>query len=196
LSNINKVSYKEASGELKVLYDDIILALNVKELPNWVSYLGGNIAILKGIWQLFSCTVIEGTLPTLLQELILFSVSRGYGSAYCTEFHASNILKLNTALDFEQLTEIADGVSRGVLPEKYYTAIKVITQHSKTHCPMLITDLNEIRRSGFDTGEVLELSGLCSLALALNALIMAVNIPIDETSKVNDFTMPLPATVY
>jgi len=196
LSNINKVSYKDASGELRILYDDIIRELNIKELPNWVSYLGGNVAILKGIWQLFSCTVIKGTLPTLLQELIIFSVSRGYGSAYCTEFHASNILKLNTALDFEQLTEIADGVSRGILPEKYYTAIKVITKHSKTHCPMRITDLNEIKQSGFDTKEVLELSGLCSLALALNALIMAVNIPIDEASKVNDFVMPSAATVY
>jgi len=93
MSNFEKIAYENSSEELKSLYDEILSKLNTDILPNLVSYLGSNILILKGIWQMFDCTMLQGSLSPLLKEFLLFSVSINNVAPYCTEYHASNITR-------------------------------------------------------------------------------------------------------
>lgn len=181
------VNYADATGELKVLYDEMLSTLNTDQLPNWALYLGGEITVLRGIWNMFCHVALKGMLAPLLQELIIFSVSKSQGSPYCTEFHASQILRLAPILDYQQLVEIIEGNSTGIIPERYQVAISIITKYSQSHCVLKSDELLNLQVAGFDESNILELFGLCSLALAFNTLTMATNTPIEPSNKVDNF---------
>lgn len=187
MSNVTMVDYADATGELEVLYDEILLTLNTDHIPNWALYLGGELSVLRGIWNMFCQVALKGTLDPLLQELIIFSVSRSQGSPYCSEFHARQILRLVPLLNYQQLVEIIDGNSTGVIPERYQVAISIITQYSQSHCVLETHELLLLKEAGFDESNIIELFGLCSLALAFNSLTMATNTPIEPSNKVDNF---------
>ncbi len=139
---------------------------------------------------LFPYSLIQGSLPPLLKELILFSVSLKNASPYCMEFHASNAIKKMDALSYQQLVEIVSGSSNSVLPKNYHVAIDIITNHSQAHCLLPKLELQKLEGAGFSNEEIIEMLGVCSLALAFNVLTMSGNIPIDEDHKINSFYMP------
>ncbi len=58
MANFKKIDYEVASEGLKCLYDEILDKLNVETLPNWVTYLGVNIQVLKGLWNMVSYSLI------------------------------------------------------------------------------------------------------------------------------------------
>lgn len=187
MSNVTMVNYADATGELKLLYDEMLSTLNIEQLPNWALFLGGELSVLCGIWNMFRQVALKGSLDPLLQELIIFSVSRSQGSPYCSEFHASQILRLVPALNYPQLVEIIEGNSSGIIPERYQVAISIITQYSQSHCVLKKHELLELQEAGYDESSILELFGLCSLALAFNSLTMATNTPIEPSNRVANF---------
>lgn len=187
MSNTAKVEYCDAKGNLKELYDEILSTLEIETLPNWVIYLGKNEGVLRGIWSIFQNVALKGTLNTLLQELIIFSVSKANGSPYCAEFHASQILRMTSWLDYNQLIDILEGDSRDHISERFHIAVEVITNHSKNGCTLQPDELKRLEAAGFSEKDILELAGLSSLALAFNMLTMAADIPIEKQNKLDGF---------
>lgn len=187
----NMLKYKpaldESNSTLQQLYNDIKLTCNIEKLPNWAVYLGNNPQHLQAIWNFLQTITRNCSLSPLLQELIIFSVSYKSGSAYCAEFHASEAIKLNSALDFEQLREIVSGESNGILPRRYIEAIRFAVKHSKSNCNIGEEETCEIILKGFDLESVQEIFSLCALASAFNNFTKGMNIPIDESHRVENF---------
>lgn len=80
----HKISYHNASSDLRKFYDTILQTLQLEQLPNWASYLGSNLSALNLVWNTYQNIYQEGNVSILLKELILFSVSRAKISPYCT----------------------------------------------------------------------------------------------------------------
>jgi alkylhydroperoxidase family enzyme len=182
-----KIDSNDASDEVKNLYSTILKTLNIKLLPNWVSYLGTNFSTLNLVWNAYKTVYTEGNLTILLKELILFSVSRAQMSPYCTEYHASNILKLSKNLSYNELVALTEKECHGCLPDSYYTAVGIATKHSQDRCNLAEEDFDKLEEAGFNQVEIIEIMNTCSIAMFISTLTLAGNIPIDETHKVDGF---------
>jgi hypothetical protein len=62
--------------------------MGAPEILNFLKALGHNPHALRAVWSMLRGTVIEGEIPALLKQLILFKVSIVAGNEYCTRFTA------------------------------------------------------------------------------------------------------------
>ncbi|MGB5850463.1 MAG: hypothetical protein WBH40_18380, partial [Ignavibacteriaceae bacterium] len=89
------VEYKDASREVQVIYDEIMEIMGSPVVPNFLKALGNNENVLQAIWSMAKHTMIEGEIPSLLKQLILFKISINSGNEYCTALHGHNALNLD-----------------------------------------------------------------------------------------------------
>jgi AhpD family alkylhydroperoxidase len=116
MAKFQPIEYSFAGEALLSIYDEILATLKLTVVPEWVVYLGGCPHLLSGFWQMVKGTPTNGELNQLLQELILFCVSRTNGAPYCTEIHVASAIKLNSALTYHDLLDISCGNTNAVLP--------------------------------------------------------------------------------
>lgn len=66
------IPYEQGSPALKATYDEIKKSLQVKSLPNWVTFLGNQPHLLEGVMHLLKGFSKDAEISTFLQELIMF----------------------------------------------------------------------------------------------------------------------------
>lgn len=183
MSNYHPVSYQNASPELRALYDEIVVTLKMSEPPNWLLYLGGAPHLVKGMWCMLKSVLVEGNLPPLLQELILFTVAYHRSAPYCLDLHASNVLRMTDTLDYQDLRQIACNESQGIIPDSYHAALKVAIKLATSTCRLEKTDFDNLLAAGFDQIQCMEVNTLVSAALYFNTYTFASDLPIEESIK-------------
>lgn len=189
MSSNFKVEYHQANDELKAIYDDILMTTTATTLPNWATYLGSNSPVLKGVWQMTRQIALQGKLSPLLLELIIFSISLKQGARYCAEYHAFSALRLEKNLSYTELLEIVQGNSRGFIPQKYSETLEIATRHACNSCMMSEADMAKLKALGYDNEAILEIIAICSLALTFNTVSKALHIPIDDSHRVEGFSL-------
>ncbi len=182
------IVYEQASEELKVLYDEILKTLDLEVLPNWVIYMGSNIEVLSGYWVALSKIMLKGNINRILQELIIFAISKQNASPYCTEFHAANCLKLTKALSYDNLLSIYDGKSNAVVPDSFQVAIDFALGQKKRGCLISKEEQNKLADVGFNAQDVIEINALVSLAHLFNQYTSAAAIPIEPVNAIKNFS--------
>ncbi len=95
--------YDDASPETQAVYDDFMRATGETAPPVWLKSLGHSPALVRSYWERAKGTLFGGSLPLPLKEMIVFVVSGQHGAKYCTACHAQSVLKLDKALEFEDL---------------------------------------------------------------------------------------------
>ena len=74
------VEYEDASPEVQAIYDEIMNTMGTPTVLNFLRALGHNPHVLRATWEMLKETVIEGEIPALLKQLILFRVSINVGN--------------------------------------------------------------------------------------------------------------------
>ena len=69
------VEYSDASPEVRAVYDEIMATMGAPDVLNTLKALGHNPRVLRGVWSMLKATLIEGEIPELLKQLILFRIS-------------------------------------------------------------------------------------------------------------------------
>lgn len=177
------VEEHEATPEVQAIYDEIKSDLGIVELPNWVKALGGNPNVLKANWEKAKNTMIEGRLPALLKELIIFKVSVNNGSQYCSSCHAHGALQADKSLSYDDLIELAQGSASSKLPEAFQVALDIVPRVIKNPTSLSEEDVQRLNDQGFGEEEIMELLAQGDLALMFNAITMMYNVPLDEGYK-------------
>lgn len=180
MSNYKSVPYNNAEDDLKLVYDDILNTLKITELPNWVVYLGESPGVLAGFWSMFKSVSCAGRVPSLLLELIYFTVAYHRHAPYCIELHASNALRLTHSLGFDDLEKIASQQSNGILPESYEVAIAVAAELDQKRCiaePQMVERLRDVN---FDQLQIMDIFTAVSIAQMFNTYTFAAALPIDQ----------------
>lgn len=113
------VQYDDASPEVRAIYDEIMEVTGKPDVPNIMKALGTNEVSLRAVWEMFRNTVIEGEVPSLLKELILFRVSIHAGNEYCQALHAHAACTLDPTLSYKDLRAMAEGESLETLPASF-----------------------------------------------------------------------------
>ena len=75
------VEYQEASPEVRALYDEIMHTMGTPDVLSTFKALGNNPNVLRAIWSMLKGTIIDGEIPALLKQLILFKISVIAGTA-------------------------------------------------------------------------------------------------------------------
>jgi alkylhydroperoxidase family enzyme len=102
------IEYDDASPEVQAIYDEIMNTMGSPAVLNFLKALGNNQHVLRGVWCLLRETVIEGEIPALLKQLILFKISIIAGNEYCTALHGHAALNLDPTLTYEHLVSLED----------------------------------------------------------------------------------------
>jgi alkylhydroperoxidase family enzyme len=156
------VEYEDASPEVQAIYEEIREAMGSPAVPNFLKALGNNENVLRAIWQVTKNTMIEGEIPSLLKQLILFKISIKAGNEYCTALHGHAALNLTK------------------LPASFRVALEIVTQAALQPKSVADEDFDfedQLRDEGFSEREIDELMAQAYFGVMMNTLTDSFDIP-------------------
>jgi AhpD family alkylhydroperoxidase len=87
------IEYRDASPEVRAVFDDIKKTRNVEDVNNFWKYLAHDPATLKRTWESIKDVMAPGALDALTKEMIYLAVSVSNGCGYCTASHTASARK-------------------------------------------------------------------------------------------------------
>ena len=88
------IEYRNASAEVRAVFDDIKRTRQVEDVNNFWKYLAHDPALLKRTWASIKEVMAPGALDPLTKEMIYLAVSVSNGCTYCTASHAAAAKRL------------------------------------------------------------------------------------------------------
>jgi len=174
------VEYKDASPEIQAIYDEVMEVTGSPDVFNFLKAFGNNEKVLRALWSMFRYTVLEGDVPALLKQLILFRTSVEYGNTYCASLHGRTVLRMDPTITYDELIAMSDGGNMDI-PASYRVAIEIVTQMALRPKTVEAEDFEEqLRDEGFSEQEIDELISLAGFGVLLNTMTDIVHIPTEE----------------
>jgi alkylhydroperoxidase family enzyme len=175
-----QVEYADASPEVRAVYDEIMDTMGSPVVLNFLKALGHNPHALRAVWSMLKETVIEGEIPALLKQLILFKVSINAGNEYCTSLHGHAALNLDPTLTYDDLVALSGGACTANLPPSFPVAIDIISRASLD--PKSVGDPDwdfedQLRDEGFSDSEIDELLAVGFFSYMMNMLTDTYDVP-------------------
>jgi AhpD family alkylhydroperoxidase len=89
MSRPGPIEYKDASPEVRAVFDDIKRTRNVPDVNNFWKYLAHDPAGLKRTWESIKQIMGPGALDPLVKEMVYVAVSVTNGCEYCIASHSA-----------------------------------------------------------------------------------------------------------
>ena len=89
MSGRRSIEYRDASPEVRAVFDDIKHARRVDDVNNFWKYLARDPATLRRTWESVKEVMAPGALDTLTKEMVYLAVSVSNGCAYCIASHGA-----------------------------------------------------------------------------------------------------------
>lgn len=86
---VKLIEYREASPEVRAVYDDIMRTRGVDWINNFWKVLANDPALLRRTWGTLKEVMAPGALDPLVKEMIYVAVSATNGCEYCTHSHTA-----------------------------------------------------------------------------------------------------------
>jgi len=83
------IEHRDASAEVRAVFDDIKRTRRVDDVNNFWKYLAHEPALLKRTWQSIKEVMTPGALDALTKEMIYVAVSVTNGCEYCIASHSA-----------------------------------------------------------------------------------------------------------
>jgi alkylhydroperoxidase family enzyme len=173
------VEYDAAGPGVRALYDDYMQSTGSPNVPIWVKSLGHSVDLLNAYWIRTKGSLLSGTLPLALKELVIFIVSVVNGSRYCTACHAHAVLRLDRSFTYDDLKTLTDPSNLLDLPPAYRGAVDFANRVANSANELDDADFERVARSGFSEAEIHELLGVIDLAVMFNCYTSAQRLPLD-----------------
>lgn len=178
-SRYRLVEYNEADGEVKAIYDDAMQSLQLPFVLNWFKCQGNNATLLRGNWSKLKSTLIEGQVPNVLKQLIIYNVSNLRGCDYCAQAHGIFADSMSKMISGEEGYR-ATNLESSLLPSSYKTAIRLVTKAALYTQQLSDEDFEELQKEGFTDAEVQELMSQADLVNMLNTIATISGIKLDN----------------
>ncbi|WP_159023021.1 carboxymuconolactone decarboxylase family protein [Formosa sp. L2A11] len=174
------VSYEEAIPSVKKIYDDTKKKFQLPFVLNWFKCQGDNPTLLAGNWAKLKSTLMEGDIPKVLKQLIIYNVSKERGCDYCSKAHGIFVDSLSEEISPNKDFIVTENIYATIIPESYRIAVKVVTKAALHHADITDSDFQELEDAGFDYAEIQELMAQADLANMLNTIADISGIKIDS----------------
>jgi AhpD family alkylhydroperoxidase len=93
VSLVTLIEYRDASPEVRALYDDIMKTRGVDWVNNFWKALANDPAELRRVWENVKQVMAPGALDPLVKEMVYVAVSATNGCEYCTYSHTAGARK-------------------------------------------------------------------------------------------------------
>lgn len=178
-SRYGMVSYEEASPKVQGIYDDTMKTLQLPFVLNWFKCQGNNATLLSGNWAKLKSTLMEGEVPNVLKQLIIYNVSKERGCDYCAQAHGIFADSMSSMISSEPGFRATD-MEAPQMPTAYKTAIGIITKAALHARNITDEDFEALEKAGFSTSEIQELMAQADLVNMLNTIADLSGIKIDN----------------
>ncbi len=174
------VSYDDASPEVQAIYDDTKKTLQLPFVLNWFKCQGDNATLLNGNWNKLKSTLMEGEVPNVLKQLIIYNVSKERGCNYCSHAHGIFADSMSSMISDAEGFKATENLDSPSMPVSYRTAVNVITKAALDHKNIDDSDFEELENAGFSRKEIQELMAQADLVNMLNTIADVSGIKIDN----------------
>jgi AhpD family alkylhydroperoxidase len=107
MSTLGLIEYKDASPEVKAVYDDIMATRKTDWVNNFWKAIAHDPATLKRTWESIKQTMGPGALDPLTKELIYIAVSNAAQCNYCIASHTASARRKGMTKDqFKELMAV------------------------------------------------------------------------------------------
>lgn len=179
-SRFKIVEYDQASEEVKAIYDETMKQMGIPFVLNWFKCQGSNPTLLRGNWEKLKATMLMGSLPFILKQLIIYNISQKKGCTYCAHAHGIMADSLSRTLTTTEDFIPTQNIDSNYIPSSYKTAIRIVTQCALSPQKTTENDFEELRDEGYSDDEIQELMGLADLTNMLNTMADISGIKIDN----------------
>jgi AhpD family alkylhydroperoxidase len=83
------IEYRDASAEVRAVFDDIKASRQVEDVNNFWKYLANDPATLRRTWESIKQVMAPGSLDVRTKEMIYLAISVSNGCEYCTASHGA-----------------------------------------------------------------------------------------------------------
>jgi len=177
------VEYDDASPGVRAIYDEIMQTVGSPTVLNVLKALGNNENILRAVWSMVKLAHVQGEVPALLKELILFRISVEAGNHYCESLHGHAALDLDHSLTYDDLVALSQGQARSTLPSSFQAAIDIVSRAALQPKTVADSDFDfeeQLRDEGFSETEIDELLAQAYFGVMMNMLTDAYHVPPDQ----------------
>ncbi len=174
------VEYNEASPEVKALYEETMREMGLPFVLNWFKCQGANAVLLQGNWAKLRATMLQGQIPFILKQLIIYNISSRRGCHYCAYTHGVIVDSLSKALTGRQDIKLTQQLDSTYIPSAYKTAIRIVTACALNPENTTEDDFEALREDGYSDLEIQELMALADLTNMLNTIADIFGIKVDN----------------
>jgi len=90
MSTLGFIEYRDASGAVKAIYDDILATRKTDYINNFWKAIAHDPALLKRTWDDLKSIMAPGALDPLTKELLYIAVSVTNNCSYCIASHTAS----------------------------------------------------------------------------------------------------------
>jgi uncharacterized peroxidase-related enzyme len=177
MSHLALIEPAEASPDVQELYLDFQRRMGFPAAPNFIKVQGHSIAAARGSWGLVQNTLVGGSLPRTLKEMLFTAISADRQCRYCEAAHAACCRMLG--VDEETLGKLVSDIE-GIDPLKARDIIKFGLQCARDPQSLRNADFDLLRKHGLRESELMELVSMSALAVYANIVADATAVPSDD----------------
>ena len=177
MPNVAILEPDNASAETRELYSDFQRRMGFPAPPNFIKVQGHSYAAAAGTWGLVQHTLVGGSLPRTLKEMLFAAISAERGCTYCEAAHLACCRMFG--VDEDTLTRLASSID-DIEPAKAREILKFGLQCARDPQLLRRADFDRLRAHGLRESELVELISLSGLAVYANIMADATAVPADE----------------
>jgi len=159
------------------IYDEISTELGFGMVPNLFKSMAIRPDFLAATWQQFRCTILKGTIPRTIKEMIGVAISQANGSDYALKVHLHSLSALGISEQVLQM--LVSDFDNCPLPEREKAVIHFSLLAATKPQQLSDTDYQHLHELGLDQAEIFELIATANVFTAINQYTDAIALEID-----------------
>lgn len=179
-SVFKNVDYEEAAPEVQAIYDDTKASLGLPFVLNWFKCQGNNPVLLRGNWAKLKSTLVEGIVPNVIKQLIIYNVSSERNCEYCAKAHRVFANLMGKSLSDDPSFRAADNMDSNIIPHSYKVAVSVVSDAALQSGNITEEHTLKLVEAGYSDDEIQELFAQADLVNMLNTIANISGIRIDS----------------
>lgn len=161
----------------KAVFDEITAELGFGIVPNIFKSMATNPDILEANWNKFRSTMLKGSIPRTLKEMIGVAISQANNSQYALQVHLHGLSALGMSEDVLQ-TLVSD-FDACPLPVREKAVIKFGLLAATDPKSITAEHYQELTKLGLDEAEIFEIVATANLFTEVNQYTDAIKLEID-----------------
>jgi uncharacterized peroxidase-related enzyme len=164
--------------KVKAVYEEIQTELGFGMVPNLFKSMAISPDFLEANWNKFRLTILQGSVPRTLKEMIGVAISQANNSQYALQVHLHGLSALG--ISEEVLKMLVADFDNCPLPEREKAAIHFGLLAATKPQQLTDADYQQLQELGLEQSEIFELIAAANLFTEVNQYTDAIALEIDN----------------